>query len=80
MCSNVLYLISFYFFISFFFILYYFTIFFPVSFANINLIINYFFRRVIKSKGIKISFFAKSSFSKKKVDVIINKIFFDINK
>jgi len=65
---------------SFFFILYYFTMSFPVNFININLIINRFFRRAIRSKGIKTSFFTKSSFSKEKIDVIINEIFFDINK
>jgi len=54
--------------------------FFPVSFININFIIDRFFRRIIRSKGIKASFFAKLLFSKKKVDVIISEISFDINK
>jgi len=51
-----------------------------VNFVNINFIINRSFRRIIRSKGIKTSFFTKLSFSKKKINVIINKIFLDINK
>jgi len=62
------------------FILYYFTIFSPVNFVNINFIISRFFNCIIKSKGIKASFFAKLLFSKKKIDVIISEIFLDINK
>jgi len=54
--------------------------FFPVSSVNINFIINRFFRRIIRSKGIKTSFFTKSLFSKKKIDVIIGEIFFGTNK
>jgi len=53
---------------------------FPVNFININFIIGRSFRRIIKSKGIKASFFAESSFSEKKIDVTINEISFDINK
>jgi len=52
----------------------------PVSFANINFIINRFFRRIIRPEGTKTSFSTKSSFSEKKVDVIINEIFFGTNK
>jgi len=54
--------------------------FFSVSFANINFIINRFFRRTVRPKGIKALFFTKSSFSKKKIDVTVNEIFFGINK
>jgi len=53
---------------------------FFVSFADINFIINRSFCRAVKPKGIKTSFFAKLSFSKEKVDVIISKIFFGTNK
>jgi len=52
----------------------------PVNFANINFIINCFFRRIIRSEGIKTLFFAKLSFSKKEIDVIIGEIFLGINK
>jgi len=52
----------------------------PVNFVNTNFIINCSFRRAVRSEGIKASFFAKLSFSKKKVDVIISEIFFGINK
>jgi len=54
--------------------------FFPVNFANTNFIINRFFCRVIRPKSIKTSFFTKSLFSKKKVDVTISEISLDINK
>jgi len=75
------YTLFFFIFLLFFpFILYYFTIFFFVNFININFVIDRSFRRIIKSKGIKVSFFTKSSFSKKEIDVIINKIFFGTNK
>jgi len=51
-----------------------------VNSANINFIINRFFRRIIKSKDIKVSFFTKSLFLKKKIDVTVGEIFFGINK
>jgi len=52
----------------------------PVSFVNINFVMGRFFYRVVRSKSIKASFFAKSSFLKKEVDVIIGEIFLGINK
>jgi len=54
--------------------------FFLVSFVNTNFIINRSFRRAIKPENIKVSFFAKSLFLKKEVDVIVSEISLDTNK
>jgi len=54
--------------------------FFFVSFADINSVINRSFCRIIRSKGTKVPFFAELSFSEKEVDVIIGEIFLGTSK
>jgi len=51
-----------------------------ISFINLNFLIARPFARFIIILIFKVSFTAKSSFSKKIIDVIINEIFFNINK
>jgi len=51
-----------------------------INFINLNPSVARPFARFIIIIIFKVSFAAKSSFSKKMVDVIINEIFFNINK
>jgi len=85
MRSRVLYLISFYFFFIFlFYIIRYIIIIFLfsslINFINLNFLVTRFFARFIIIIVFKASFITKSSFLKEMIDVIINEIFFNINK
>jgi len=51
-----------------------------INFINLNFLIARFFARFIIIIIFKVSFIAKLLFSKKVIDVIINEIFFNINK
>jgi len=78
------YFFIFYFYFLFFYIIRYIIITFSpsllISFINLNLSIARFFARFIIIIIFKASFITKSSSSKKIINVIINEIFFNINK